>query len=360
MRQSAIASSLLRRVKDRSNLLLVAMLWGMFCSLRLLDPNRPFPLTEVIPPLLLILAHLALAPIPWQWTGEDSSRAEIARGALQALLFNALWVALLFLLFTRFTNHQGGPPPPHPPLSEMAPLPARPRPFLPDMGFSMINLAFAMVIGFLLADREATEVREKETAELLRQTRSRALQNQLDPHVLYNALNSLSELVYEDPLAAEDVISRLGELYRMLSVHGKADLVILSEERRLVEAYLAMEQMRLGERLRVNWDWPDWADALELPPLLLQPIVENAIKHGISPCEEGGEVRLSCERAGAWIVLRVENTGMPFQPSPRLGIGLGNLAARLELWTGMQARFSLENQDGRTIAQLRWAPKESS
>jgi hypothetical protein len=349
MNQESIASSLLQRVKDRSNLLMVALLGGTFCTLRFLDANHPFSLPELVLPFILLFAHLVLAPIPWQWTGDKSTRAGNGRGVLQALFFNGLWTMLLFVLLALPMGHPGGPsgipfPPP----------PEGPRPPLPNIPFWMINLAFAIVFGFLHADREAKETREKETAELLRQSQSRALQSQLDPHVLYNALTGLTELVYEDPLAAEDVINKLGELYRMLSVHGKGELVLLGEERRLVEAYLAMEQMRLGERLRVAWNWPAWADSLSLPPLLLQPVVENAIKHGISPSGAGGDVSIACEREGAWILLRVENTGKEFQPGAPLGIGLGNLAARLELWTGMDAKFSLESQDGRTIARLRW------
>jgi len=293
-----------------------------------------------------------LAPIPWQWTGDDSTRAGNRRAFLQALLFNGLWILLLFLLFAPLLG-----PPAGPGNSPFPPPPEPPRPPMPSLPLGMINLAFAMVFGFLHADREATETREKATAELLRQSQSRALQNQLDPHVLYNALTGLTELVYEDPLAAEDVINKLGELYRMLSVHGQGELVLLGEERRLVEAYLAMEQMRLGDRLRVEWHWPSWADSLSLPPFLLQPVVENAIKHGISPSGPGGELSITCERDGAWILLRVENTGNAFQPGGPLGIGLGNLAARLELWSGMDAKFSLESQDGRTIARLRWIQK---
>jgi two-component system, LytTR family, sensor histidine kinase AlgZ len=224
----------------------------------------------------------------------------------------------------------------------------------------MLNLAFALVFGWISAEKEATEARERRTADLLRRSQSKALQNQLEPHVLYNALSSLSELVYEDPLAAEDVITRLADLYRMLTSHGKAEMAPLSQERKLVEAYLAMEQMRLGERLRACWDWPDWADEIPLPPLFLQPLVENAIKHGISPCEQGGDLVLTAGRDGKDLVLRVENTGRPWTPGSRRGVGLDNLEARLALWTEVRAVFTLERRDEWTVATVRWPEQEGA
>jgi two-component system sensor histidine kinase AlgZ len=111
--------------------------------------------------------------------------------------------------------------------------------------------------------------------------------------------------------------------------------------------------MRFGDRLRVDWLWPDWADAVSLPPLLLQPLVENAMKHGISPSAEGGTVVISCARDGRGLLLRVANTGKPLAPGSA-GIGLGNLRARLQLWTEVDATFTLESRAEWTEATLRW------
>jgi two-component system sensor histidine kinase AlgZ len=219
-------------------------------------------------------------------------------------------------------------------------------------------VVLALAFGWMMAEKEATEAREKATAELLRKARSQALQNQLDPHVLYNALSSLSELVYEDPLAAEEAITRLADLYRMLTVHGREDFIPLARERRLVEAYLAMEQMRLGERLEVRWNWPSWADDERLPPFFLQPLVENAIKHGISPSDEGGGLVILVDQVGAERLLRVENTGVPPGPDRKAGVGLGNLEARLALWTEVQGCFTLETRGPWTVATVRWTPRE--
>jgi two-component system sensor histidine kinase AlgZ len=229
-----------------------------------------------------------------------------------------------------------------------------PRGVNPLFGVGLINLAFATFVGWGLAEKEAMEIREQKTAGLLRQAESKALQNQLEPHVLYNALSSLSELIYEDPLAAEAVITQLAELYRRLTVHGKQDRVLLREERKLVEAYLSMEQMRLGDRLRVSWDWPIDVDDLALPPLFLQPLVENAIKHGIGPSEAGGEIRISCHRNEGQISLMVQNTGISPPENLSYGIGIGNLVARIALWTEVEGTFTMVREGMWTRAILRW------
>jgi hypothetical protein len=357
VRQELITSSLFKRITQRSNLLLVFFVGGLFSIFRLVSLEPGFSITELLTPFILLFAHLALSPIPWQWTGNDEIRANLGRGFLQALLFNLLWItlllALLHLLGVR--NAQRPPEPPFPPgIPGFRGMPP-PRPFFPPLGFGLINLAFAIAFGWVFAEKEAMEAKEQRTASLLRQSQSRALQSQLEPHVLYNALNSLSELVYEDPLAAEEVIARLADLYRMLAVHGKADLVRLEQERKLVEAYLAMEQMRLGDRLKVQWNWPSWADEVTVLPLLLQPVVENAIKHGISPSDTGGTLVITCSRLVDDFSLSVMNTGCPLVEHPTRGIGLGNLEERLALWP---ARFHLEKQGEWTIATIRWKARQ--
>jgi two-component system sensor histidine kinase AlgZ len=229
----------------------------------------------------------------------------------------------------------------------------RGQPFRPGLVLGLLNLGFGVAFGWVYAAKEATEARELRTAGLLRQSQARELQNQLEPHVLYNALNGLAELVHEDPLAAEEMIAKLADLYRMLTLHGDEGLIRLEQERRLVEAYLDMEQMRLGDRLQVRWNWPDWADALLLPPFFLLPMVENAIKHGISPSEAGGQVVIACVRAGAVVQLRVENSGSPLREGRR-GVGLGNLETRLGLWTEIAGSFTLDGREGWTTAAVAW------
>ena len=355
MRQEIIISSLLKRVRQRPNLMLVVLVGGIFCISRLMADQPGFGLGELVLPFVLLFAHLALSPIPWQWTGNDEVRAGLGRGFVQALCFNTVWIGvLLFGLFLLLGPPEARRPPP-PFLPPMPPM--RHHAFHPGFGLGLINVAFAVAFGWVFAEKEATEAKERLTAELLRQSKSKALQNQLEPHVLYNALSSLSELVYEDPLAAEEVITRLADLYRMLTVHGKADLIPLGQERKLVEAYLAMEQMRLGERLAVAWNWPGQADGILAPPLFLQPLVENAIKHGVSPSDQGGTIVISCTQSGSQVMLVVENSGSNLREGAARGVGLSNLEARLALWTDVSGTFSLASLAGRTVAKVQWTTK---
>ncbi len=107
----------------------------------------------------------------------------------------------------------------------------------------------------------------------------------------------------------------------------------------------------------MTWRWPAWADALRLPPLFLLPLVENAVKHGISPAEAGGQVVISCARAGACAQLVVENTGRGLQ-GERRGVGLGNLEARLGLWTEIAGSFMLAARGPWTVATVQWRLEE--
>jgi len=361
MRQEVLLSSLHRRVHQRTNLLLVLLVGGLFSLFRWVmgNPNPSF--FDLLFPFLLLLAHLALSPIPWQWTGDDEAKTGLGRGFLQSLGFSVAWVGLFLVCVRLFAPAPMRPEGPPPPMSESAHGPPfRPRPFNPVLGLGLINVGFAIAFGWGLAEKEASEVKASVMAELLRQARSQALQNQLKPHVLYNALNSLSELVHEDPPAAEEMVARLADLYRMLTLHGETDRVPLGEERRLVEAYLAMEQMRLGDRLQVRWEWPEWADGIVLPPLFLQPMVENAIKHGISPSDAGGELVITCGRDVDATFLKVENTGRPLEMPCEKGVGLRNLGARQALWAEVSGSFTLETRGERTVAELHWVSGESS
>jgi LytS/YehU family sensor histidine kinase len=111
--------------------------------------------------------------------------------------------------------------------------------------------------------------------------------------------------------------------------------------------------MRLGERLRVQWDWDEHFDTLSLPPFLVQPLVENALKHGIAPHPKGGELRIGLLQEGQDLVIRVANTGQPLPPVLGYGIGRANLEARLGLGFGDKAKTRLFTEGEWTIAEIR-------
>lgn len=213
-----------------------------------------------------------------------------------------------------------------------------------------------MLIGNVIATRERLGVANEALMLQAREAQSRALQGQLHPHVLFNALNGLAELIHKNADQAEDSVRHLSDLLRKVLAATDDPNYSLRHERNILEHYLDMEGLRLGGRLLLGWDWDLAMEGFKLPPLLLQPLVENAIKHGVAPCREGGELRIQARREGGEAVLCVRNTGMPLEATgERRGpaIGLSNLRSRLALSFGGAARFTLASEQGWTVAEVR-------
>jgi two-component system sensor histidine kinase AlgZ len=172
------------------------------------------------------------------------------------------------------------------------------------------------------------------------------LQSRIRPHFLFNALNTAVALVSVDPERAEAVLEDLAQLFRVaLEDHGQA--VTLAEEVDLAQRYLAIEQLRFGDRLRVEWELDEAAGSAQVPPLLLQPLVENAVRHGIEPSPEGGDivVRTRVRRGNA--VIDITNT-VAQQPSrPGHGMALQNVRERLQLLHDVAAQFETKRDKGR-------------
>jgi hypothetical protein len=293
-----------------------------------------------------------VTPIPWQWTGDGRRIAPFLRGLLQSLAWNTL--LLLPLLVVPFLAQGPDAIFGHPnDLSGQSP-------WSLALGWSILSRALFVAVpaGWFFAREEAAKAAKAESEAIqrtletsARQAQMLALQTQLDPHVLYNALSGISELVHEDPHKADEALVSLSRLYRRLTTLGRQDLVPLHQERELIQDYLHVEQIRLGARLRIQWDWSGAHDALLVPPLLIQPLVENAIKHGLAPLEEGGELRISLRQEDAAVRVTVSNNGLPLDPTRSEGTGLANLKARLALF-GNGSSLSLETVEGWTVAEL--------
>jgi len=180
--------------------------------------------------------------------------------------------------------------------------------------------------------------------------------------VLFNAISGLTELVWKDQKATEEALVNLAQLLRGLLDSSTRPVDPLSTERSIVEHYLAVERIRLGARLRIEWDWDELLESHLVPPLMLQPLVENAIKHGIAPCREGGELRISLRAEGSGFCLGVANTGVPFEAGRPEGIGLGNLRERLSLLGERPECLRLQGKEGWTVAELHLGriPEEAS
>jgi two-component system, LytTR family, sensor histidine kinase AlgZ len=164
------------------------------------------------------------------------------------------------------------------------------------------------------------------------------LQARIRPHFLFNTLNSAIALVRKEPAKAESLLEDLSELFR----HALADTqeaVPLSQELELARHYLAIEQVRFGDRLKIEWRIDEEAANARLPPLILQPLVENAVKHGVEPSPDGARVRISTERRGPVVVIKVTNT-VPHGSGPRgNGLALDNVRQRLTLLHEEKGRF---------------------
>jgi two-component system sensor histidine kinase AlgZ len=163
------------------------------------------------------------------------------------------------------------------------------------------------------------------------------LQSRIRPHFLFNALNTALALVRVDPARAESVLEDLAQLFRVALADAGAS-VSLEEEIELARRYLAIEQVRFGERLQVQWDIDPGVFGARVPPLVLQPLVENAVRHGIEPAAAGGRVRVRAVLLRGQVVVQVTNTLGDEPGSPGHGMALHNVRERLRLLHDMAAQ----------------------
>jgi len=210
--------------------------------------------------------------------------------------------------------------------------------------------ALAAALHYLLIALEDTRRAETQALEqevLAREAELRALRAQINPHFLFNALNSVSALIGSDPRAARDMCLKLAEFLRESLRVGAAHSIPLAEEVGLAERYLAIEQTRFGARLRTEWAIAPEVQACPVPPLLLQPLVENAVVHGIAPSMGGGCVRVAARRSGEMVHIEVEN---PAEAEGRRaagpGLGLANVRSRLAATFGPAAALEVREEAG--------------
>jgi hypothetical protein len=222
-------------------------------------------------------------------------------------------------------------------------------------GFGFLLYLLAMATSYLAAAYAASRDAERRGLELqvlAREAELRALRAQLDPHFLFNSLQSISALTTADPAAARRMCLLLADFLRETLALGSRDRIPLSAELALVRKFLAVEQVRFAERLQVDVDVGDAGDAL-VPSLLLQPLVENAVAHGIAHRLEGGVVRIRAERRVASLVITVDNPCDPDRPTGRgTGLGMRNVRERLESAYGTEALFQAGEQDGRFVVRV--------
>ncbi len=211
-------------------------------------------------------------------------------------------------------------------------------------------------VHYLLIAFEASRAAEKRALEaqvLAREAQMKTLTAQVNPHFLFNSLNAISALTGSDPAAARRMCVMLAGVLRSSLALGARERVTLAEELALVDSFLAVEQVRFGERLSVAKEVGPEAGRCLVPPLLLQPLVENAVNHGIAHRLEGGTVRIGARSEGGRLELAVANEADPDRPASRgQGLGLANVRARLAALYGPAARMEIAEQRDRFEVRL--------
>ncbi len=188
-------------------------------------------------------------------------------------------------------------------------------------------------------------IQEQQAAELkalAQEQELAALKAQINPHFIFNTLNSISAMVKQDPDESREMIACLAEMLRYTLDSSKRDLVPLGEEVAFARAYLDLEAHRFSDRLRVRYEIDPEALEVQVPPVVLQPLLENAVKHGIGPSEIGGTIMLRITASDGRLAVCVEDTGVGPDgqaPPPPGGIGLSNIEARLQHLFGPEVTF---------------------
>ncbi len=214
------------------------------------------------------------------------------------------------------------------------------------MGIGALVFILAIVGHYLLSTIETSREAERRALEmkvLAREAELRALRAQIDPHFLFNSLNSISALTTIDPSASRTMCQLLASFLRKSVDLGVRESITLDEEFALALNFLDIEKVRLGPRLKIQQEIDEASKPCLVPPLLLQPLMENAIHHGITQLLEGGAIRIVASRPGERLSISVENPCDPDRPrSNGSGIGLANVRGRLDTLYGADAWLEVE------------------
>jgi sensor histidine kinase YesM len=229
----------------------------------------------------------------------------------------------------------------------------------------VVNSIIAVIVGLIIYNYERlrdeieagyrklaeNRVREERLREMATRSELKALKAQINPHFLFNALNSISALIAIDPDAAQGTLERLAGIFRGTLLASEKESVTLGKELELIDAYLDVERARFGKRLRVRQDIAPEAREVPVPPLILQPVVENAVRHGISPSVDGGTVSIGAMLTDRGLAITIEDDGSgvdshDLEDLMSRGYGLRNVRDRLNARFGDGDWFSFESREG--------------
>ncbi|MBI5889635.1 MAG: histidine kinase [Nitrosomonadales bacterium] len=221
---------------------------------------------------------------------------------------------------------------------------------------------FIGVITFLLSERIETERQQRQADQSESEKREieanlKLLQAQIEPHFLFNTLANVGSLIDTDPLLAKKLLERLNDWLRVALVRARSDKATLGDELDMLENYLQILKIRFGERLRWRIEAPEDARLTVFPPMLLQPLVENAVRHGIEPKIGGGEIVVHVESGSGSLGIEVCDSGVGLIGDEGGGAGLANVRARLATLFGSAGRLALENRAGGGVCARLELPK---
>ncbi len=278
----------------------------------------------VAEPLCLIYAFVCLAP--WYRCHDLPTRKQwigpVTNHAVAAIVATVIWTELARLI------------------GYLAGISDRLRPELPHL--VMIGLLLYVVSVALHYALFAVE-QSRESEVQARDAELRALKAQINPHFLFNSLNSITALTTVDPGRAREMCIRLSDFLRSTLGLGERESIPWREELALARTYLDVEQVRFGSRLHVEMNVDDDCADCQVPPLVLQPLIENAVKHGIATMVDGGTIKVDGRVKAGLLEITVENSFDPDSPAPRRhGLGLRNVRSRLETRFGAEARLTAQ------------------
>lgn len=197
------------------------------------------------------------------------------------------------------------------------------------------------------------EIATERSRKLLAEARLQLLESRIHPHFLFNTLNTISSLIPVTPLKAEKTVGQLATLLRAALDHSAQPLIPLHQELSMIDAYVEIEKARFGTKLRINIDVPERLYDVKVPPLSIQSLVENSVKHGLAPQRGDGELNVSAMLDNSYVRIEVSDTGSGFDlTTVPTGHGLDNLVARLDVLYGEAAGLKVLRRDDRCVVQI--------
>jgi two-component system, LytTR family, sensor histidine kinase AlgZ len=293
-------------------------------------------------PLLLLYGFICLTP--WYLCRlmpirPDTALRVVPMQVLAGLVSASLWVVIGHAWVALLSSTRVGP--------ELGPTFARLQPLLFSLAVVVFLLSSAVHYLMVAVDQSrAAETRALRHQMLAVEAELRALRAQITPHFLFNSLNSISALTSSDPGGARRMCLLLGDFLRGTLQVGSLDRIPLSQELSLVDQFLAIEQVRFGSRLRVERTVEPETLGCAVPPLILQPLAENAIRHGLGQLVDGGVVRIDARLREGQLVMSIENPVEGRTRRAGSGLGLENVRRRLDVAYGRDAAVSAEARDG--------------